>query len=106
MAFSRGVDVGSNLQPYSADGGYYWEEKSWVRFQSSTTLRNAAICAGVVPQQPPTMTTPALKSSGSHAAMFSGVSGYTHCPSICFGVPALGRTKRGRSVAERYAFTI
>src|SRR5262249_41834520 len=75
MAFSRGVDVGSNLQPYSANRGHYWEEKSWLRFHSSTTLRNAATYAGVVPQQPPTMTTPALKSSGSHAAMLSGVSG-------------------------------
>src|SRR5262245_44514123 len=75
MAFSRGVDMGSNLQPYSANGGHYWEEKSRARFHSSTTLRNAAICAGLVPQQPPTITTPALNKSGSHAAMLSGVSG-------------------------------
>ncbi len=37
-------------------------------FQASTTGRIAAMCSGVVPQQPPIMRTPAARSSGTRSA--------------------------------------
>ena len=42
--------------------------------QASTARRIARVCSGVVPQQPPTMATPRSSSSGTRAAIVSGVS--------------------------------
>jgi hypothetical protein len=53
------------------------------------TDRRARMCAGVVPQQPPMICTPASSSSGALAATSSGVSGYTVAPFLMTGRPAL-----------------
>ena len=54
----------------------------------STASTIASMCAGVVPQQPPTMlTNPLCAKSRITDAMCSGVSSY--CPNS-FGNPALG----------------
>ena len=47
----------------------------FAAFHFSTMDRKPAMWAGVVPQQPPTMLTPASSSSGSQDAMYSGVCG-------------------------------
>jgi len=51
--------------------------------------RRARMCAGVVPQHPPIICTPAASSSGAPAATSSGVSGYTVAPLLVMGRPAL-----------------
>src|SRR6185437_224082 len=54
---------------------FFGEATQPFLFHASTIARNAAICAGVVPQQPPTMRTPTASNSGSRAAIASGVCG-------------------------------
>ena len=52
---------------------------------------SAAMCSGVVPQQPPTMPTPkSLTNSRSVSAMGSGFIGYTVRPPSLMGSPAFG----------------
>ena len=52
------------------------------------------MCAGVVPQQPPTMRAPAASNRGTMAARYSGLAAYTNWPSIRWGSPALGMIER------------
>ena len=60
----------------------------------------AAIWAGVVPQQPPIVVTPASTIFGIQLANCSGLSGNVVRPSDCStGMPALGRKVTGSEVA-------
>lgn len=54
---------------------FYSNYLIFCAFHTSITLRNAAMCLGVVPQQPPNMLTPVANNSGSRAAIISGVWG-------------------------------
>src|SRR6266550_3344346 len=70
-------------------------------FARGSTARTAPTiaerCAGVVPQQPPTMRTPkSLTNSESAVAIGSGSSGYTASPTpVLSGSPAFGITDKG-----------
>ena len=54
------------------------------------------MCAGVLPQQPPTMRTPASRSAGRPAAISSGVSLYTTFMFSSTGRPAFGCAMIGK----------
>jgi len=57
----------------------------------STISANAPMCAGVVPQHPPTIATPcSVTKFFNDAAIDSGPSGYTVSPSCRTGSPAFG----------------
>ena len=63
-----------------------------------TARTTASRCAGVVPQQPPTMRTPKVCTNSRIAsAIGAGSSGYTASPVPVFrGSPALGMQLMGR----------
>ena len=64
--------------------------------------RNAAMCAGVVPQQPPTIVTPASKSGHSLSAMYSGERGYSQPAAVPLACRHWGgRRAAGRSSRDR-----
>jgi hypothetical protein len=67
------------------------------RASVSTTSASFAMCAGIVPQHPPTMPTPSCSMYFSiAAAKGSGASGYSVRPSTSTGSPALGMTDTRR----------
>ena len=56
----------------------------------SSVFANAAMCAGVVPQQPPRIVAPASIRHGAYEANSSAAIGKTVLPFSNFGNPALG----------------
>ena len=77
---------GSRPERRSADGG----ADLWCGVRPRTDSAIAAMCAGVVPQHPPTMLSkPAAANSRNTLEVYSGVSSY---PPISFGRPAFGYT--------------
>ena len=64
----------------------------------SNLFPRAAICAGVVPQQPPNIFTPSLTSSAEYSAKSSGDILYSFVAGS--GSPAFGFAITGRDVRE------
>ena len=64
--------------------------------RAASSARSAATCAGVVPQQPPTMVTPASSMPATAAAYSSGPMSKTVWPSTTRGRPALAWTITGQ----------
>ena len=67
----------------------------------SSAPRRAAICSGVVPQQPPKIMTPEASMSGTSAVNCFGVQSYTALPFTMVGMPALGLAIRGMRAYSR-----
>lgn len=61
----------------------------------SSAPRRAAICSGVVPQQPPKIMTPEASMSGTSAVNCSGVQSYTALPAAMVGMPGVGLGDQG-----------
>ena len=59
--------------------------------------RMAAMCCGVVPQQPPTRLAPASQKASAYSPKYSGLAGYMIRPPTCSGQPALGMTEKRAS---------
>jgi hypothetical protein len=53
----------------------------------------AAICSGVVPQQPPNTSAPEFHSESAYSPKYSGSAGYMIRPPTCCGQPAFGITE-------------
>ena len=89
----RGVRRFSDTRtPHSTDGSVSrcTESPSWSDSMLSNACRMALMCAGVVPQQPPTILAPRARNSGTMAAKYSGPASYWKRPSTRVGKPALG----------------
>ena len=82
------------------------EDGTAVAVNFSSTLPAAAICAGVVPQQPPMEVTPAATILGTQLANSSGPSGKTVFSPCSTGIPAFGRSVTGSDVAATIFSTI
>ncbi len=65
----------------------------------SSARRMAAMCCGVVPQQPPTRLAPASQKARAYSPKYSGLAGYMMRPPTCSGQPALGMTEKRASGA-------
>ena len=67
----------------------------------ATASFSAAMCAGVVPQQPPSSAAPSSANLRAAAAKSSGETRNCVCPSTTTGSPALGLKARGTPAAAR-----
>ena len=67
-----------------------------------TSFASAAMCFGVVPQQPPTRPAPKLfTNSATFEANSGGARGKTVLPALSSGMPALGRHETWRELTSQ-----
>ena len=65
--------------------------------------RDRRVCAGPVPQQPPTIATPCVEERPTTSPTYSGVAGYTSRPPTSAGPPALGHADQRKLAAAAIA---
>ena len=110
-SFSRGLPVGLIRSPISSgrapNSAVFVYEETTVRagtLRAGTGLPRSAsamrrMCAGVVPQQPPSSATPSPAKRSAQPQNSSGPTGYVVSPFTATGRPAFGVTQTGRRVA-------